>query len=123
MAKILFVDDEPDILEVFGSILRKEGHNVTAFDNGRAALEELKKDEKPDLIILDVMMPEMDGWEVCKTIKTNADTKDITVVMLTVRRSYQDKIKSFYESLADGHIAKPVDKDTFLEGIRGYLKE
>ncbi len=122
MAKILLVDDEPDIVKVYGDILKKDGHEVTGCTSGKAALEEVERD-KPDLIILDVMMPDMDGWEVCNRIKTDEKTKGIPVVMLTVRKSYQDKVKSFYESLADWHLAKPIDKVSFLEEIRKILRD
>ncbi|MEE9593899.1 MAG: response regulator [Candidatus Hydrothermarchaeales archaeon] len=122
MVNILIVDDEVDIVTLFGEMLRREGHEVRGCYNGKEALEEIEK-EKPDLLILDVMMPIMDGWEVCHKIKTDEKTKDIKVEMLTVRRSYQDKIKSFNESLADWHIAKPIDKDRFLEEIRNILRE
>jgi len=122
MANILIVDDEEDIVQIFGEILRRDGHEVRGCYNGTEALEEIEK-EKPDLLVLDVMMPVMDGWEVCHKIKTDEKLKDIKVVMLTVRKSYQDKIKSFYESLADWHIAKPIDKDRFLEEIKNILEK
>lgn len=121
MANILLVDDEADIVKVFGEILRREGHNVRGCYNGKEALEAIRRD-KPDVLILDVMMPVLDGWEVCHTLKTNQKTKDIKIVLLTVRSSYQDKVKSFYESLADWHIAKPIDKDRFVEEIRNILR-
>ena len=79
MSKIMFVDDELDVLDMTEQILLKEGHEVIIASNGTECLEILKN-EKPDLILLDVMMPKIDGWTVCKKIKTNKETKDIPVV-------------------------------------------
>ncbi|MFQ6137137.1 MAG: PleD family two-component system response regulator [Candidatus Hydrothermarchaeales archaeon] len=122
MSKIMLVDDEPDILLLVGEMLRGEGYDVVEVKSGVECLENIKR-EKPDLVLLDIMMQDIDGWEVCKKIKEDAETKDIPVAMLTVRTSEESKIKSFNYSSADAHIDKPFDKEELFSIIEGLLKE
>lgn len=120
MTKIMVVDDEPDIIYLVTKILSGEGYTVVGMSSGEEALENIKK-EKPDLILLDVMMPSLDGWETCKRIKEDKDTKDTPVVMLTVKSEDADKIQSFDYAIADWHIAKPIDKTKFVRTIKWLL--
>lgn len=122
MTKILLVDDEPDIVFTSKIILEKEGHQVIVAKNGEECLEMLD-DVKPNLILLDVMMPGMDGWETCRKIKKNKKTKDTPVVMFTVRASHDSVKKSKEYAHADFHINKPFKKDELLNVIRKFLKE
>lgn len=118
MAKIMVVDDERDFLAMAGRLLREAGHEVIEAGGGVEALDKLKS-VKPDLILLDVMMPDLDGYEVCKIIRSTA--KDVTIAMLTVRSGNIDKLRSFEECGANWHITKPIDKKDFLEKIRWLL--
>ncbi len=102
---ILVVDDEPDICNALQLCLQYEGYQVTTADNGRAALEQVAA-ARPDLILLDVMMPEVDGFEVLKRLRADAATADIVVVLLTARTEYEDMAKS-WEQGADLHLSKP----------------
>ncbi|MBI5253434.1 MAG: response regulator [Euryarchaeota archaeon] len=117
----MVVDDEPDIRYLLRKMLEKEGYEVTEARDGRECLEKLKK-ERPDLILLDIMMPGMFGWEVSKRIKEDEATKSIPVAMLTVRTSEEDKVKSLEESLADWHISKPMDREKLMETIKWLLE-
>lgn len=119
MARIMVVDDNPKIRRVVRVILEKEGYNVEEIESGKECLRRLKK-EKPDLILLDVMMPEEDGWEVCKKIKSDEKHKDIPVAMLTVRASEEDMNKSI-EHGADAHINKPFDVEDLLDRVESLL--
>lgn len=106
--KVLVVDDEDDLRLVVRSALAGAGFRVYEASGGREALE-VVRDVRPDLVLLDVMMPDMDGWEVCRRIKEDASTKEITVSMLTVKVRDPDKVRSFDYALADWHISKPLD--------------
>ncbi len=113
MPKILLVDDEPEIVYLVRLVLEREGHEVIGALDGRDCLKKLRED-KPDLIILDIMMPGLDGWEICRKIKEAEGTRDIPVIMLTVRTS-GDSIKKSYEYAGcDAHINKPFDRKQLL---------
>ena len=117
MSKILVVDDNLKILQIVRSMLETEGYEVITADSGKMCLEILK-DEKPDRILMDVMMPEMDGWETIKKIKEDETNKDIRISMLTVMSDEKDKLKSLTTASADWHIVKPVSKEKLLENVQ-----
>jgi two-component system alkaline phosphatase synthesis response regulator PhoP len=119
--KIMLVDDEPDVLLVERIILEKAGYEVIETESGEECLERLET-EKPDVILLDIMMPGIDGWETCKRIKENESTKDIPVIMVTVRGSEEDMTKSFQYSMSDGHVVKPIIKEKLLKTIEWIVK-
>ncbi|MBI5253947.1 MAG: response regulator [Euryarchaeota archaeon] len=119
--KIMVVDDEPDIVVIVGEMLRKAGYGVIEARNGRECLEKLKK-EKPDLILLDVMMPDILGWDVCKKIKEDEMTKSIPVAMLTVKSTDEDKERSFKYAHCDAHINKPIIREKLLSTVEWLLK-
>src|SRR5574343_46921 len=104
--KILIVDDEQDILELIRHTLNKEGFEVHVAVNGQQAIEKAKK-LLPDLILMDVMMPVMDGMEACRLIKDDASIKDIPIVFLTARSEEFAELAGF-EASADDYIAKPI---------------
>jgi two-component system alkaline phosphatase synthesis response regulator PhoP len=116
---ILVVDDEKDILELLQYNLQKEGYRVVTADNGKSALKLVA--QKPDLVVLDVMMPEMDGWEVCRSIRKNSATAMIPIVFLTARDSEIDEIVGL-ELGADDYIKKPVRLRTFLARVKRALR-
>jgi CheY-like chemotaxis protein len=119
--KIMLVDDEPDILLIERIILEKADYEVIETQSGEECLERLEN-EKPDIILLDIMMPGINGWETAKRIKENESTKDIPVIMVTVRGSEEDMTKSFQYSQSDGHIAKPIIKEKLLKTIEWIIK-
>lgn len=117
--KIMVVDDEPDIVYVVRSILEKAGYEVVGVNSGEEALDRLME-EKPNLVLLDVMMPGIDGWETCRRIKEKS--KHILVAMLTVMAGAADKEKSFRFSGADAHITKPIIEEKVLGTVGWLLK-
>ena len=121
MKKILVIDDEPDIVFLIKLILEKEGYKVIEANSGSEGLK-LAKKEKPDLILLDVMMPDMLGWEVSKKIKADKELSKIPVAMLTVKSAAEDKLKSLEEARADWHIAKPIDREKLLSTVAWLLE-
>lgn len=120
--KILVVDDNPEVRSTIRMILEKEGHKVAEAVNGPKALE-IVRAEKPDLILLDVMMPEVDGWKVAKTIKEDPMLKDIKICMLTVKSSTLDALMSLDYAHADWHLSKPVDRKELLRVINELLSK
>lgn len=117
---ILLVDDEPDVLEFLSYNLNKEGYCVLKAKNGIEALKVLHK-EQPHLIILDVMMPGLDGIEVCKQIRTMPEFKDTVIVFLTARGEEYSQIAGF-ESGADDYITKPIKPQIFLTRVKAWLR-
>lgn len=117
---ILLVDDEPDILEFIGYNLRKEGYRVLTADNGRDAIT-LASKEIPDLIVLDVMMPEMDGVETCKELRDVPQLKDAIITFLTARNEDYSQIAGL-EAGADDYISKPIKPRVFVSRIKALLR-
>lgn len=103
--KILLVDDEPNILLSLEFLMRKKGYQVFIARNGAEALDLIRK-EKPGIIILDIMMPEVDGYEVCEYVKKSSDLQNIKVVFLTAK-SKEEEIEKGYKAGADLYITKP----------------
>jgi CheY-like chemotaxis protein/DNA-binding HxlR family transcriptional regulator len=122
MSKIMLVDDEPEFTFIIRKILEKEGFEAVEAHSGKEALK-LVGVEKPDLILLDIMMPEMDGWEVCKKIKDDKDLKSIPIMMLTIKFQQDFKLKSFEYAQCDGYITKPINKEKLLKAVRWVLGE
>ncbi len=122
MAKIMVVDDEPEMVFLIKKILEDGGHEVETANSGQEALDKLKAGVKPDLILLDVMMPGINGWEVSRRIKENEETKDIIVAMLTIKSEDEDKVTSLDEGLADWHISKPFRNEELLRTVNWLLK-
>ena len=119
--KILVVDDEKDILELVSIILSEGDIIVYKAEDGRSALE-IAKEKKPDLILLDIMMPEIDGWEVLKMLKKEKETKDIPVAMLTCKTEVRDKVLGIQEGAVD-YITKPFAPDDLMSRVKEILGE
>ncbi len=118
--KILLVDDEPDILEFLSYNLIKEGYDVYTSSNGNEALKIATK-EIPHLIILDVMMPGMDGIEVCENLKRNKNLSHTVIAFLTARGEDYSQIAGF-EAGADDYISKPIKPKLLISRIKALLK-
>jgi CheY-like chemotaxis protein len=121
LKKIMIVDDDQELRDVLRGILEIEGYQVIEAESGQKCLDKLKAGEKPDLVLLDVMMPELDGWETCKRIKEDKKLKGTVVAMLTVKSQDNDKMKSLGYATADWHIAKPIDKKRFVKTVKWIL--
>lgn len=118
--KILLVDDEPDILEIVGYNLKTEGYQVLTASNGAEGVKQAKK-EKPQLIILDVMMPEMDGIEACELIRSNPDLDQSIVTFLTARGEDYSQLAGF-DAGADDYITKPVKPKVLVSKVNALLR-
>ena len=117
--KILVVDDDPDLLHMLEAALSRCGHVVLTAPSGLEALV-TAEGERPDLIVLDVMMGGMDGWEVLKLLKLDPDTRDIPVVMLSGRAEPRDKIRGLQEGAVD-YVAKPFSIHEVVHAIEAVL--
>lgn len=118
--KILLVDDEPDILEFLSYNLKKEAYNVYIASNGKEAVMIAKK-ENPHLIILDVMMPDMDGIETCREIREIPGLKDVMIAFLTARNEDYSQIAGF-DVGADDYINKPIKPRVLISRIKALLR-
>jgi two-component system, OmpR family, alkaline phosphatase synthesis response regulator PhoP len=118
--KILLVDDEPDILEFLGYNLTREGYNIYKAGNGKDALN-MAIEIKPHLIILDVMMPEMDGMETCREMKKINWLSKTIIVFLTARSEDYSQIAGF-EAGADDYITKPIKPTVFISRVKALLR-
>lgn len=118
--KILLVDDEPDILEIVGYNLTKEGYKVITASNGLKGVKKAKK-EKPNLIILDVMMPEMDGIEACEQIRKIPELQNTIITFLTARGEDYSLLAGF-DAGADDYITKPIKPKILVSKVQALLR-
>ncbi len=118
--KILLVDDEPDILEIVGYNLKNEGYQITTAKNGLEAVEKAKK-IKPHLIILDIMMPEMDGMEACEKIRATKGLEHVLITFFTARGEDYSQVAGFNVG-ADDYITKPIKPKVLLSKIKALLR-
>lgn len=118
--KILLVDDEPDILEIIGYNLSSEGYQVFTAENGLEGVKKAEK-EQPHLIILDVMMPEMDGIEACEQIRKIPDLQNTIITFLTARGEDYSQVAGF-EAGADDYITKPIKPKVLTSKVKALLR-
>lgn len=118
--KILLVDDEVDILEIVGYNLTQEGYQVFTAENGKKAVEKAKK-HHPHLIIMDVMMPEMDGMEACEIIRNIPELSDIIITFLTARSEDYSQVAGF-DVGADDYITKPIKPKVLVSKVKALLR-
>lgn len=118
--KILIVDDEPDILDFLKYNLQKEGYEVSTASNGEAGIK-IAENEKPNLIILDIMMPKMDGVEVCRNLRGKPEFEKTVIAFLTAREEDYSQIAAL-DVGGDDYITKPIRPRVFLSRIRALLR-
>ena len=118
--KILLVDDEPDILEIVGYNLSSEGYQVITAENGLIGVEKAIK-HKPQLIILDVMMPEMDGIEACEKLRAIPELSETVITFLTARGEDYSQVAGF-DAGADDYITKPIKPKLLLSKVKALLR-
>ena len=119
--KILIVDDETDLVETVRFPLEVEGYHVLISYNGEDALNQARK-ENPDLILLDLMLPKLDGYEVCRRLKCDDRCKHIPILMLTAKFQEKDKALGM-ETGANEYITKPFDIRDLLKKVKVYLNQ
>jgi DNA-binding response OmpR family regulator len=117
--KILIVEDEESLLKLESILLTSKGYDVRGVVNGQAALDAIAE-ELPDLVLLDIMLPEVDGFEVCRRIKADPATKDLPVILLTAKKSREDMARGEKVG-ADWYITKPFKSAMVIETIQRFL--
>ena len=118
--KILVVDDEEDLLELVRYTLSKEGHSITCVDTGEKAVDSVQR-KLPDLIVLDLMLPGIDGLEVCRRLKRDSKTRDVPIIMLTAKSEERDVITGL-DGGADDYITKPFSPRVLLARVKSLLR-
>ena len=121
MKKILVVDDEKDILHFLELVLREKGYDVAIASGGHDALTRAQI-ERPDLVLLDIMMPQMDGWEVLKLLRVDESTAHIPVAMLSARTEARDRVQGLQEGAVD-YICKPFSLQELLGKIEAIFTQ
>ncbi len=119
--KVLVVDDANDIIELIGYRLKTNGYDVIAANSGEIAMTKIKK-EKPDLVIMDVMMPPPNGFQVCRQIKDDPQYRHIPIVLLTAKSTESDQFWGM-EAGADAYLTKPYNPDELLSKVQELLEE
>lgn len=117
--KILVVDDNRDNVEILRAFLESRGYSIAVAEDGKAALGMLEE-VNPALVLLDVMMPGIDGWQVCRTIKNHPEFGHIRVMMVTAKGGFEDKYEGM-RSGADDYVVKPIDLKELEEKVKRNL--
>jgi len=120
LPKVLVVDDDPAILEICSDLLQTEGYTVSVATNGQQALEQIRTDP-PQVILMDIMMPVLDGVEACRQVKANPATAEIPVVLMSARTNLTRQSQEL--ASADALVAKPFDIDHLLNTIHDLVGE
>ncbi|OGS00410.1 MAG: hypothetical protein A3G41_03235 [Elusimicrobia bacterium RIFCSPLOWO2_12_FULL_59_9] len=119
MANILVIDDDTSNRDILRARLERAGHRVAEAGNGEEGIE-IARNLSPDLIILDVMMPKLDGWQACRRLKSDSKTKTIPVVLLTARSQHIEELRG-WESGADEYMTKPCDHRRLMDLVARFV--
>lgn len=120
---VVCVEDEPEMIDLIRLILTRRGYEVIGANGGKQGLE-LVRQHKPSLVLLDLMMPDMDGWEVYQQLKADSDTRDIPIIVVTAKAQSIDKVLGLHIAKVDDYISKPFSPQDLLDSIdRVFAKE
>jgi len=114
--QILCIEDEPEMIDLIRLILGRRGFEVVGAAGGKEGLEKVRQNQ-PDLVLLDLMMPDMDGWEVYQQMKADEKTKDIPVIVVTAKAQSIDKVLGLHIAKVDDYIAKPFSPQELLNSV------
>ncbi len=118
--RVLYVEDDPEMIDLVTMILSRRGFTVKGAHGGRQGLE-LVNQENPDIILLDLMMPGMDGWEVYQQLKSNDNTKNIPVIIVTAKAQAIDRVLGLHIAKVDDYISKPFRPQELVDSIEQVL--
>lgn len=119
--RILCIEDEPEMIDLIRIILSRKGYEVTGAAGGEDGLKKIHELE-PDLVLLDLMMPDMDGWEVYQQMKAAEKTKEIPVIIVTAKAQTIDKVLGLQIARVDDYISKPFSSEDLLSSVERVLK-
>jgi len=117
---VVYIEDEPEMTELVKIILRREGYEVLGAKGGQEGLELIRK-ELPDLVLLDLMMPDMDGWEVYQQLQASEETSGIPVIVVTAKAQSIDKVLGLHVAKVDDYITKPFKPKELAERVKKVL--
>ncbi|HLF91317.1 MAG TPA: response regulator [Anaerolineales bacterium] len=120
--RVVCIEDEPEMIDLFKLILTRRGFEVIGANGGRQGLE-LVKQIKPDLVLIDLMMPDMDGWEVYQNLKANEETQDIPVIVVTAKAQSIDRVLGLHIAKVNDYIAKPFSPSSLIDSIEQVLSQ
>lgn len=120
--KIVCIEDDPEMIDLVKLILTRKGYDVTGATNGPDGLDAVKQ-VKPDLVLLDLMMPDMDGWEVFQRMRSDEDTKDVPVIVVTAKAQSIDKVLGLHIAKVDDYITKPFGPSELLSSVLRVLND
>jgi DNA-binding response OmpR family regulator len=120
LKRIICVEDETDMIDLIRLILSRRGFEVIGAYGGKEGLESIRR-ELPDLVLLDLMMPDMDGWEVYQQMKTDVTTRDIPVIVVTAKAQSIDKVLGLHIAKVDAYVAKPFSPQELLTSVEHVL--
>jgi two-component system, OmpR family, response regulator VicR len=118
--KVVCVEDEPEIIDLIRLILGRKGFDLTGATGGLEGLEAIRR-VKPDLVLLDLMMPDMDGWEVYQQMKADPELKNIPVIVVTAKAQSIDKILGLHIAKVDDYVTKPFGPQELLQSVERVL--
>ena len=118
--KIVYIEDDPEMIDLVELILNRHGFDVKGAHGGRQGIDTVKQ-EAPDLILLDLMMPDLDGWDVYQQLKANDETKDIPVIVVTAKAQSIDKVLGLHIAKVDDYISKPFRPQELLDSVDKIL--
>ena len=119
--RILCIEDEQEMIDLISLILSRRGFEVTGAHGGQNGLDMVRRD-LPDLVLLDLMMPDLDGWEVYQQMKAHEETRDIPVIVVTAKAQSIDKVLGLHIAKVDDYIAKPFSPQDLLASVETVLK-
>jgi DNA-binding response OmpR family regulator len=121
LRKVVCVEDEPEMIDLIRLILSRKGFEVIGANGGVAGLETVRA-EKPDVVLLDLMMPEMDGWQVYQQLKADPSTAEIPVIVVTAKAQNIDKVLGLHIAKVDDYIPKPFSLQELVDRVEAVLK-
>ena len=120
--RVVYIEDETEMIDLVRLILNRKGFEVVGANGGREGVETVQR-ELPDLVLLDLMMPDMDGWDVYRQIKAEETTSNIPVIVITAKAQNIDKVLGLHIVKVDDYIAKPFSPQELIDSIEKVLKD
>lgn len=120
--RLIYIEDEQDMIDLVQLILKRKGYQVSGVIGGREGLEAVRR-ELPDLVLLDLMMPDMDGWEVYQQIKADVSTRDIPVIVITAKAHNIDKVLGLHIAKVNDYIIKPFSPQELVESVERVMAQ
>ncbi len=120
--RVIYIEDEYEMIDLVRLILGRKGYEVIGAIGGREGLDAVKK-ELPDLVLLDLMMPDMDGWEVYQQLKADKATRDVPVIVVTAKAQSIDKVLGLHIAKVDDYISKPFSPQELIDSVERVLSE